>query len=65
MEETIQFGEVSAHLFHPGEVYGFVGEMASGKTTFIKHLINNLQRKNKLRTVNQKNLQVLNKNQNQ
>ena len=39
MEETIQFGEVSAHLFHPGEVYGFVGEMASGKTTFIKGLL--------------------------
>ena len=39
MEETIQLGEDSASLFHPGEVYGFVGEMASGKTTFIKGLL--------------------------
>ena len=39
MEETIQFGEESSDLFVPGNVYGFKGDMASGKTTFIKGIL--------------------------
>lgn len=39
MQETIDFAESSSGLFEPGNVYGFIGEMASGKTTFIKGLL--------------------------
>ena len=39
MEETMEFAESSVSLFKPGNIYGFVGEMASGKTTFIKGLL--------------------------
>ena len=39
MQDTIDFAESSSHLFKSGNVYGFIGEMASGKTTFIKGLL--------------------------
>ena len=39
MQETIDFAESSSGLFKPGNVYGFIGEMASVKTTFIKGLL--------------------------
>ena len=35
----MHFAESSAYMFKPGNVYGFIGEMASGKTTFIKGLL--------------------------
>ena len=38
-DETITFAKSVSHLFKPGNVYGFKGEMASGKTTFIKGLL--------------------------
>ena len=38
-EETISYAKSIASLFHPGDIYGLNGQMASGKTTFIKGLL--------------------------
>ena len=41
--ETIQLGETFAGFIQRGDVYAFVGELASGKTTFIKGILYGLQ----------------------
>ena len=38
-EETINYAQSIADLFNPGDIYGLKGQMASGKTTFIKGLL--------------------------
>ena len=38
-EETTLFAESLYSSFVPGGVYGFIGDLASGKTTFIKGLL--------------------------
>jgi len=38
-EETINYAKSISSLFTPGNIYGLRGEMASGKTTFIKGLL--------------------------
>ena len=38
-EETIDYAKSIASSFSSGEVYGLKGQMASGKTTFIKGLL--------------------------
>ena len=42
-EETIQLGNNFAKFIEKGDVYAFVGELASGKTTFIKGILKGLQ----------------------
>ena len=42
-EETIQLGENFADFIEQGDVYAFVGELASGKTTFIKGILKGLK----------------------
>ena len=41
-QETIQLGEHFATFVEKGDVFSFVGELASGKTTFIKGILNGL-----------------------
>ena len=41
-EETIQLGEHFATFVEKGDVFAFVGELASGKTTFIKGILKGL-----------------------
>ena len=41
-EETIQLGEHFATFVEKGDVFAFVGELASGKTTFIKGILRGL-----------------------
>ena len=41
-EETIQLGEHFATFVEKGDVFSFVGELASGKTTFIKGILKGL-----------------------
>ena len=38
-EETINYAKSIASSFHPGDIYGLKGQMASGKTTFIKGVL--------------------------
>ena len=38
-EETISYAKSIASSFRPGDIYGLNGQMASGKTTFIKGLL--------------------------
>jgi len=42
-EGTIQLGKNFADYMQKGDVYAFVGELASGKTTFIKGILKGLQ----------------------
>ena len=41
-QETIQLGEHCATFVENGDVFSFVGELASGKTTFIKGILKGL-----------------------
>ena len=41
-QETIQLGEHFATFVEKGDVFAFVGELASGKTTFIKGILKGL-----------------------
>ncbi len=41
-EETIKFGETFSRILEPGDVLAFNGELASGKTTFIKGILKGL-----------------------
>ena len=41
-QETIQLGEHFAIFVEKGDVFSFVGELASGKTTFIKGILKGL-----------------------
>ena len=41
-EETISLAKSLSSEFEPGGIYGFVGDLASGKTTFIKGLLSGL-----------------------
>ena len=41
-QETIQLGEHFATFVEKGDVFSFVGELASGKTTFIKGMLKGL-----------------------
>ncbi|MDP6571011.1 MAG: tRNA (adenosine(37)-N6)-threonylcarbamoyltransferase complex ATPase subunit type 1 TsaE [Candidatus Marinimicrobia bacterium] len=40
--ETIQIGECFSQILEPGDVLAFNGELASGKTTFIKGILKGL-----------------------
>ena len=42
-EETLQLGKKFADFMQKGDVYGFIGELASGKTTFIKGILKGMQ----------------------
>jgi len=42
-EETTLLAESLASNFKPGSIYGFIGDLASGKTTFIKGLLLGMQ----------------------
>ena len=41
-QETIELGEKFAPFMEKGDVYAFVGELASGKTTFVKGIMKGL-----------------------
>ena len=41
-EETILLAKSLSSKFEPGGIYGFIGDLASGKTTFIKGLLSGL-----------------------
>ena len=45
VEETIKLGEQFADFIEKGDVFGFEGELASGKTTFIKGILKGLDYK--------------------
>jgi tRNA threonylcarbamoyladenosine biosynthesis protein TsaE len=42
VEETIKLGEQFSDFIERGDVFAFVGELASGKTTFIKGILKGL-----------------------
>ncbi len=42
-QETIKLGEYFATFVEKGDVFAFVGELASGKTTFIKGILKGLK----------------------
>ena len=42
VEETIKLGKQFADFIEKGDVFGFEGELASGKTTFIKGILKGL-----------------------
>ena len=41
-EETMNYAKSIAPSIHPGDIYGLKGQMASGKTTFIKGLLSGM-----------------------
>ena len=41
-DDTLKFGEQFAENISPGDVYSLTGELAAGKTTFLKGVIKNL-----------------------
>ena len=47
-DKTSELAEKFSRILHKGDVAYFHGEIGVGKTTFIRHLINNLQRLNKI-----------------
>ena len=44
-EETINYAKSISDFFKPGNIYGLRGELASGKTTFIKGVLIGLEYK--------------------
>ena len=42
-DETVRLGEKFSYFIQQGDVYAFIGELASGKTTFIKGILKGLQ----------------------
>ena len=48
-QNTESISKKFSKFINKGDIIFFYGEIGVGKTTFIKHLINNLQRKNKLK----------------
>ena len=48
-KNTESISKKFSNFIKKGDIILFYGEIGVGKTTFIKHLINNLQRKNKLK----------------
>ena len=47
-DKTSELAENFSRTLHKGDVAYFHGEIGVGKTTFIRHLINNLQQLNKI-----------------
>ena len=47
-DKTSELAKRFSRTLHKGDVAYFHGEIGVGKTTFIRHLINNLQRLNKI-----------------
>ena len=48
-KNTESISKKFSNLIKKGDIIFFYGEIGVGKTTFIKHIINNLQKKNKLK----------------
>ena len=48
-KNTESISKKFSNFINKGDIIFFYGEIGVGKTTFIKHLINNLQRKNELK----------------
>ena len=42
-EETIELGEEFSNYIQQGDIYAFIGELASGKTTFVKGILKGLK----------------------
>ena len=47
-DKTSELAKKFSRTLHKGDVAYFYGEIGVGKTTFIRHLINNLQQSNKI-----------------
>ena len=47
-DKTSELAKIFSRTLHKGDVAYFHGEIGVGKTTFIRHLINNLQKLNKI-----------------
>jgi tRNA threonylcarbamoyladenosine biosynthesis protein TsaE len=47
-DKTSELAKKFSKILHKGDVAYFHGEIGVGKTTFIRHLINNLQKLNKI-----------------